>query len=357
MSYSSQKSLPKLKGRASNYNPKNRFAEIRVEQDADLMDILPQTKHQTKYFLDHTKEILAKNNSPDISFDFSLNPYRGCEHGCIYCYARPTHEYLGFSAGLDFESQIFIKKSAPQLLEKKFQSKSWRPQVVAMSGNTDCYQPVEKELKITRECLKVFLKFRNPVGIITKNVLILRDLDILKKLAKLNLVNVCISVTTLDNKLTRKMEPRTSSPQMRLETLNKLNEAGIPTSVLIAPVIPGLNDHEIAPILKAISTFKTKNAGYILLRLPHSVKELMQNWLVQNYPNRTNKVLNFVKETRAGNLNDPRFKSRFTGEGIRAEAIQKMFELCCKKYRLNDQKILLTEKHFRRVSNGQEELF
>lgn len=355
--YSSEKSLPVLKGRASNYNPPNRFEEIRLEHDPDLTDEVPEEKMPTKYFLDNTKDILAKNDSPDISFNYSLNPYRGCEHGCIYCYARPTHEYLGFSAGLDFETRIFVKKSAPELLEKKFHSRSWQPQVVALSGNTDCYQPVERELEITRDCLNVFLKFRNPVGIVTKNALVLRDLDILKKLAEFNLIHVCISVTTLDHQLARKMEPRTSSPKMRLEALQTLTEAGIPVSVLIAPVIPGLNDHEIAPILKAASERQVRNAGYILLRLPHSVKELMQNWLRQNFPNKTNKVINFVKETRAGKLNDPCFSSRFRGKGNRAETIQKMYELGCKKYGLNKEKIELATKHFRRVRNGQGELF
>lgn len=351
-----ENALPLVKGRGSNYNPKNRFEKFKIEADLGWLEKSDQ-KIKTEYFIDNTREILARNDSPDIPFTFSINPYRGCEHGCIYCYARPTHEYFGLSAGLDFETKIMVKRDAAQLLEQKFRSRTWVPQVVAFSGNTDCYQPIEKTLQITRKCLKVFLKFRNPVSIITKNALILRDLDILQELAKYNLVCTTISVTTLDNILARRMEPRTSAPLKRLEVLEQLVSAGIPTNVNVAPVIPGLTDHEMPAILQEASRRGVKNAAFILLRLPHSVKELVQNWLRQHYPDREHKVLSSVKETRAGRLNDPCFGTRLIGKGQRAEAIEQIFKMSCKKYRLNQEKIQLTTKHFRRGNFTQGELF
>ncbi len=349
--------LPVIKGRGTNFNPENRFEHIKIETDADWVEDEPERKIPTEYFVDRSKTILAKNDSPDLSFTYSLNPYRGCEHGCIYCYARPTHEYFGLSAGLDFETKIMVKLDAPELLEEQLRKKSWVPQVVAFSGNTDCYQPAEKELRITRRCLEVFLKFRNPVGVITKNALILRDLDILKEMAKYNLVMATISVTTLDNHLARKMEPRTAAPAKRLETLEQLVAAGIPTNVNVAPVIPGLTDHEMPAILKAATARGVKHAAYILLRLPYSVKELFYNWLNQHYPDRAKKVLHSVQDTRAGRLNDPRFSTRFSGEGVRAEAIARMFKLCCRKYGLNQERVVLSTEHFRRVMGRQGELF
>ncbi|MCG8605780.1 PA0069 family radical SAM protein, partial [bacterium] len=282
---------------------------------------------------------------------------RGCEHGCIYCYARPTHEYFGLSCGLDFETKILGKRNAPDLLAKKLHSRSWVPQVVALSGNTDCYQPIEKKLGITRRCLEVFLKFRNPIGIVTKNALILRDLDILQDLAKHSLISVTISVTTLDNKLSRKMEPRTSAPQARLEALEKLTQAGVPTNVNVAPVVPGLTDHEMPAILKEAAAKGVPSAAYILLRLPWAVKELVVDWLNQHYPERAGKVLHAVQDTRAGRLNDPCFSSRMSGEGNRAETIKKMFEIACEKYGLNQCKSDFSTEHFRRGNLQQRELF
>ena len=255
-----------IKGRAASHNPINRFEPLLLESDPEWLELEPEREIRTQFFKDHTREILAKNDSPDIAFTYSLNPYRGCEHGCIYCYARPTHEYFGLSSGVDFETKIMVKPDAPKLLEKKFKSRSWVPQVIAFSGNTDCYQPAEKKLKLTRKCLEVCLKFRNPVGIITKNSLILRDLDILQELAKFDLVATTLSVTTLDNALSRKMEPRTSAPLKRLDTLEKLVEAGIPTGVNVAPVIPGLTDHEMPEILKEASRRGVKSAAYIFMR-------------------------------------------------------------------------------------------
>lgn len=349
--------VPFIRGRGSNINPENRFETVAIEPDPEAFAQDEEPILRTEYYVDNTREILAKNDSLDLPFDYSINPYRGCEHGCIYCYARPTHEYFGFSSGLDFETKILVKQKAADLLAEKFQSRGWAPQLIAFSGNTDCYQPVEKQLQLTRKCLAVFLDFRNPTGIITKNALILRDLDILEELARLQLVSVAISVTTLSNALAGKMEPRASSPMKRLDTLEKLAAAGIPTSVMIAPVIPGLTDHEIPAILRECAGRGVKHAAYILLRLPHSVKELVQNWLRTHYPDRENKVLNSVKETRAGNLNDPRFGSRMSGTGVRAEMIKKMFELSCKKYGMNEDTIELTTKLFRRGSRKQLQLF
>ncbi len=348
---------PPVKGRGTTLNPENRFERIKIETDLEWLDEEPEQKVATEYFVDRTKTILSKNDSYDLSFTYSINPYRGCEHGCIYCYARPTHEYFGLSAGLDFETKIMVKPDAPRLLEVQFQSRKWTPQVIAFSGNTDCYQPVEKELQITRKCLEVFLKFRNPVGVITKNALILRDLDILQELAKYNLVVATVSVTTLDNHLARKMEPRTSAPAKRLETLEQLVAAGIPTNVNVAPVIPGLTDHEMPAILKEASARGVKRAAYILMRLPYSVKELFFTWLSHNYPDRVKKVMHTVQDTRAGRLNDPRFGTRFSGVGVRAAAIERMFKLCCRKYGLNQQKFVLSTEYFRRGNVNQGELF
>lgn len=348
---------PPIKGRGTALNPENRFERIKIDVDLDWLDTEPQQKVAAEYFIDNTKNILAKNDSYDLSFTYSINPYRGCEHGCVYCYARPTHEYFGLSAGLDFETKIMVKPDAPRLLEQQFQSKRWTPQVVAFSGNTDCYQPIEKKLQITRQCLEVFLKFRNPVGVITKNALILRDLDILQELARYNLVLATVSVTTLDNHLARKMEPRTSAPEKRLDALEQLVAAGIPTNVNVAPVIPGLTDHEMPLILKEAAARGVKSAAYILMRLPYSVKELFFTWLNHNYPDRVKKVMHAVQDTRAGRLNDPRFSARFKGVGVRAAAIERMFKLCCQKYALNERKFDLSTDHFRRGNLDQRELF
>lgn len=350
-------SIPIIKGRGAAFNPQNRFEKLQIEPDPEIYDADPNPKFKTEYYLDNTKEILAKNNSPDISFTYSINPYRGCEHGCLYCYARPTHEFFGLSAGLDFETKILVKQQAAQLLERKFRSRRWQPQVIAFSGNTDCYQPIEKQFGITRKCLEVFLKYRNPLGIITKNALILRDLDLLQALARKKLVAVTLSVTTLDNKLCRKMEPRTSSPFRRLDALEKLVAAGIPTGVNVAPIVPGLNDHEISQIIAEAAARGVRSAGYILMRLPYSVKEIFFSWLRQHYPDREKKVLNAVRDTRSGQLNDPCFGSRMRGEGRRADAIERLFRLSCQKYCMNVEETGLSTAHFRNRQFRQGELF
>ena len=359
----SQKNID-LKSRGSGINTKNRFEPLEVDYDLsgfdEYFDTDPEpARIKTIFYNDNSKSILAKNDSPDLPFTYSINPYRGCEHGCIYCYARPTHEYLGFSAGLDFETKIMIKRDAPKLLDEAFRKKSWVPQTIMFSGNTDCYQPIERKLEITRECLKVFLDFRNPVGVITKNALIQRDIDILKELASLKLVNVVISITTLKRELSRKMEPRTSVPAKRLETVEKLSAAGIPVGVNTAPIIPGLNDEEIPAILKAAAERGAISAGKVMVRLPYSVKELFNEWLMRVYPEKASKIINRIKDIRRGELSSPEFGTRMRGEGEYAQHIHNLFKTCCNKYGLNKD-IEHTRKDLFRVppiDRSQGELF
>lgn len=341
-----------IKGRGSQFNVPNRFEKFHLdhsESDVKAYDELveDETKIPTIFYTDHSRSVLVKNNSPDLGLGYSINPYRGCEHGCIYCYARPTHEYLGFSAGLDFETKIMVKRDAPELLEKEFLNKNWVPQSVFFSGNTDCYQPVEKKLELTRKCLEVFLRFKNPVSIITKNALVQRDIDILKELSQLNLIRVVISITTLKKELQRKMEPRTSSPAIRLRTIEFLSNNGISTAVNIAPVIPGLTDEEIPAILKAASESGAKLAGRVMLRLPHSVKELFSDWLRREFPERSDEILNRIMELHGGKLYDSEFGTRLTGQGNWADAVKRIFETNCSKFNINKEKIPLATDLFR----------
>jgi DNA repair photolyase len=313
-------------GRGSSDNPPNRFIPLyheRIDEWVDPDDPAPTTR----FFRDDTQSALVANDSPDIPFRFSLNPYRGCEHGCSYCYARPTHEWLGLSAGLDFETQIFIKENLPGLLRKELSSKKWTPQLVSISGVTDAYQPVERRLELTRRCLKVFADFRNPIGIVTKNALVTRDIDILKELAAVNAAMVFVSVTTLDSELARAMEPRASAPAARLRAIEPLASAGIAVGVLNAPIIPGLNDHETPAILEACAGAGAQTASYTILRLPFAVKNLFQTWLDQHYPARKEKVLGRLRETRGGKLNETRFGKRMRGEGEWAGIFGDMFRL------------------------------
>jgi DNA repair photolyase len=351
-----------LKSRGAGLNTKNRFEPLYIDyNDADLEeyfdDIEDTRRIQTQFFNDDTKSIMSKNDSPDLGFGVSINPYRGCEHGCIYCYARPTHEYLGFSAGLDFETKIMVKRNAAKLLEQEFSKKSWVPQVIMFSGNTDCYQPVERKLNITRQCLEVFLKFRNPLGMITKNALIQKDIPILKELAELNLVSVTVSITTLNRELSRNLEPRTSVPKKRLETIYKLASAGIPTGVNAAPIIPGLNDEEIPAILKAASENGAKYAGHVMVRLPYSVKELFTDWITRNYPEKASRIINRIHEIRNGQLNNAEWGKRFSGEGVYADHVHDLFEKLCNKLGLNKERRRLRTDLFRKITPGQEELF
>ena len=347
---------PPLRGRGSANNPKNRFESIeRVPEPPEDSEEVPSP--QTQFFSDSSKSIIAYNESPDVGFDASVNPYRGCEHGCVYCYARPSHEYLGYSAGLDFETKILVKEDAPALLRKELSSPKWQPQLVSLSGNTDCYQPVEKQKQLTRHCLEVFLEFRNPVVIVTKNHLVTRDIDILSKLAKFDCIGVTLSLSTLDHQLASLMEPRASRPARRLAAIRKLADAGVPVGYLQAPMIPGLTDSEAPAIGLAASEAGATFAGYVALRLPFAVKELFEQWLDQHYPAKKDKILHRVREIRGGQLNDPNFKSRMRGEGIYAEQMAKLFELARNKSGIIERWPKFTTEHFRRPGKDQLSLF
>ena len=323
--------LPILRGRGAAWNPPNRFERLRVELDPDPDDFRPGTK----LLRDRTRSILAFNESPDVGFDVGINPYRGCGHGCSYCYARPTHEYLGFSAGLDFETRILVKEEAPELLAKALASPKWTPQVVGLSGNTDAYQPVEKRLQVTRRCLEVLADFRNPVQIVTKSHLVTRDVDLATELARHNAISVVLSITTLKPALQRAMEPRAASPARRLDAIRVLAEAGVPVGVNVAPVVPGLTDEELPAILEAAAEAGVTYASYILLRLPHGVKELFETWLEQHVPHRKEKVLNRVRQMRGGRLYDARYAVRGRGEGPWAEQLSSLFRVTTARLSLN----------------------
>ena len=344
-----------LRGRGSASNPKNRFEAVEVVPEPDDLDEV--SSPLTQFFPDSSKTVIAYNDSPDVGFDASINPYRGCEHGCVYCYARPTHEYLGFSAGLDFETKIMVKEKAPELLRKELSSPKWEPRVVAMSGVTDCYQPVEKKLQLTRRCLEVLLEFRNPVGIVTKNFLVTRDIDILSALARYQCAAVFISLTTLDSKFSGLMEPRASRPARRLAAITALSQAGIPVGFLLAPMIPALTDSEAPAIVRAAAKAGATFGGYVALRLPHAVKELFEKWLERHYPEKKEKVLNRIRAIRGGKLNDPNFNSRMSGEGIFAEQMAELFRVACKKAGIDERRPHLSTEHFRRSSGSQLALF
>ena len=342
--------------RGTTQNPPNRFEKIALERDADWND--PDgPAPSTQFFKDHSDSIINYNDSPDVGFEASVNPYRGCEHGCIYCYARPFHEYLGFSAGLDFETKIMVKENAPELLRRELASAKWKPRVIALSGVTDCYQPVERKLKLTRRCLQVLAEFRNPAVVVTKNHLVTRDLDVLGELARHNAAAVFISVTTLDTELRKVMEPRTSPPASRLSAIEMLSQAGIPAGVLVAPIIPALTDHEIPSIVAAAVQAGARFAGYVLLRLPHAVAPLFEQWLAEHFPGKKEKVLNRIRAMRGGNLNDPNFGSRMTGEGIFAEQIESLFAVACRRAGIGESRPELSTNAFRRPDDQQLSLF
>jgi len=347
---------PRVRGRGAGTNPVNRFEEIGIvldpETDAGLHAGVP-----TRFYRDRGRSVIATNSSPDVGFDASLNPYRGCEHGCIYCYARPTHEYFGLSAGLDFETRIMVKEDAPELLRKALSSPRWEPKVLALSGVTDPYQPVEKRLGLTRRCLEILAEFRNPVAVITKNHLVTRDADLLAGLARHRAASVSISITTLDDGLRNVMEPRTSSPRRRLDAVRALSHAGIPVGVNVAPVIPGLTEPEIPALVSAAAEAGAIEVSYTVLRLPHAVAPLFERWLETHLPNRKDKVLNRIRAMRGGKLNDPRFGSRMRGEGIYAREIHTMFELARKRAGLEPPRRELSTRAFRRPPGPQLTLF
>lgn len=341
-------------GRGALHNPPNRFERFHIELSEGEVGLQPVP---TEFYVDSTRSILAENDSPDVPFTFSINPYRGCEHGCIYCYARQTHEYLGFSAGVDFESKILIKPNAPELLEQALRRKSWRPQPICLSGNTDCYQPIERRLELTRRCLKVFLKYRNPVTLITKSHLITRDLEILRDLSRLDLVSVQFSITTLDSNLARIMEPRAATPERRMEALRLLSCVGIATGVSVSPVIPGLTDQEIPAILKSAAANGARSATYILVRLPLAVEPLFVEWLTRHMPARSAKILKRLRDIRGGKLSSSDFETRQQGAGKFAESIRELFDMCSRKYSLSQAGIKLDTRRFTRHAGVQGSLF
>ncbi|MEK6775085.1 MAG: PA0069 family radical SAM protein [Bdellovibrionota bacterium] len=339
MSECKRKSLDliiKTKGRGATSNESSRFNHSqRVYDLTDADDYVDEEgipNLKTEFLVDNAKTILNRFDSPDLGMGVSVNPYRGCEHGCIYCYARPTHEYFNLSAGLDFESKIFVKEKAHELLREELLKKKYLPEPIMMSGITDCYQPIERKLQITRKCLEVLAEFKNPVFLITKNFLITRDVDILSQMAKDDLVSVTISVTTLDENLARVMEPRTSSPERRLQAIQILSEAGIPVSVNVAPIVPGLTDHEIPKILEASALAGARSANYVMARLPHSVKDLFVDWLEKNYPEKKDKVIAAIRDVREGKLYDSNFGSRMRGKGARADHVAEMFTIFRRKF-------------------------
>jgi DNA repair photolyase len=342
-----------LRGRGASWSPANRFEKFHIDlNDLDVVDPdcepAERPRRGTQYFRDDTKSIITRNNSPDVGFETSLNPYRGCEHGCIYCYARPTHEYLGFSAGLDFESKIMVKPNAPELLRAELESPRWHPQTLVLSGVTDPYQPVERKLCITRGCLEVLARFRNPVAIITKNRLVARDIDFLRALAKDNAAAVNVSVTSLDSNLQRVLEPRTSTPQARLEAIRQLRSAGIPAGVMVAPIIPGLTDHEVPRILEACAKAGAQFAGYTIVRLPWAVAPLFEHWLEEHFPARKEKVLGRIRDLRGNRLNNSKWHTRMSGEGIFAEQIAALFKVSCHRFGIGERPKLSTAA-FRRT--------
>ena len=368
---------PAAKGRGAVQNPANRFERLRVEVDPEVhaaavpgapgapgaagadgaidgMDMADAAgaddgpRVATEFLRDTSRSLITHNDSPDIPFSVSLNPYRGCEHGCIYCYARPTHEYLGFSAGLDFESRIMVKEDAPRLLRRELASPRWQPQTLVMSGVTDPYQPVERRLGITRGCLEVLAAARQPVAVITKSELVTRDLDLLAELASHQAARVFLSITTLDGELARRMEPRASHPRERLKAVARLAAAGVPVGVMVAPIVPAITDHEIPAILEAAAAAGARAAGYVMMRLPGAVAGLFEAWLEQHFPDRREKVLHRIRELRGGRLNDPRFGSRMRGEGIFAQQVAALFASARRRHGLDEPLPELSGAAFRR---------
>jgi DNA repair photolyase len=345
-----------IRGRGAAENPTNRFERLAIEFDSAERAI-GGSGPATEFLRDPSRSIVATNESPDVGFDASVNPYRGCEHGCVYCYARPTHEYLGYSAGLDFESRILVKEKAPELLRRALAAPGWKPRTVALSGVTDCYQPIERRLRITRRCLEVLAEFRNPGAVVTKRHLVTRDVDVLGELARFDACSVAVSVTTLDAGVARVMEPRAPRPARRLAAVERLAAAGIPVGVMIAPVVPGLTEHELPKIAEAAARAGAQFAGTILLRLPFGLAEQFERWLARHFPERRRKVMQRVRASRGGRLNDPRFGSRMRGSGIFAEQIQSLHRMACQRAGLATRGPTLSSAAFRRPPGPQLTLF
>lgn len=338
-----------FQGRGAQINPFNPYHQSNYTREhLEGLDEEWPAPGETQFYTEHPKKIVNHVDSPDTPMGISVNPYQGCEHGCVYCYARNSHQYWGFSAGLDFETRIIIKPNAPQLLEKAFMDKKWVPAPVSFSGNTDCYQPIERKMQITRKLLDTCWRFRNPAGIITKNRLILRDIDILEQMAQHNLIKVYISITTLDEQLRRAMEPRTSTALNRLDILKKLNEKNIPAGIMIGPVIPGLNDHEIPALLAAAAEHGAVDAGFNMVRLNGAIAGIFTDWIHKTFPDKAERVLNNIRAVHQGNLNDSRWKVRMRGDGKLAESIHQMFRLSRDKYMPSRPKFTYNTSLFKR---------
>jgi DNA repair photolyase len=321
-----------MKGRGAQFNTDNPFAVHRQTRHPDLIFSAQPEEVETIFLETHPKTIINKVDSPDIGLEYSMNPYQGCEHGCVYCYARNTHPYWGYSAGLDFESKILVKRDAPQLLAKKLASPKWIPSPIMLSGNTDCYQPIEAKLKITRQILEVLERFHHPVGIITKSALILRDKDIIARMAGKRLASVAVSINTLDEDLRRQLEPRTAIIQRRLQVIKEMSAAGVYVTAVLAPIIPGLNDHEIMDVMKAVGEAGAKNAAYIVVRLNGDVGPIFIDWLKKKYKDRAQKIINRIMDAHGGQLNDSRFGTRMKGEGKYAEMVGAHFRLAKRRF-------------------------
>jgi len=353
-----------FKGRGATANPANPFEKFHLEDEPEWLEELARDPDavppspRTQLFTDDTQSLITRNTSPDLSFEFSLNPYRGCEHGCAYCYARRYHEFLGWSSGLDFESKLLIKPRAPELLRAELGKKSWYAGKLACSGVTDAWQPVERRLKITRGCMEVLAEFRQPVAVITKNHLITRDIDLLAELAKWKAGAALLSVTSLDPALAAALEPRASSPRMRLAAIRALTDAGVPTGVSVAPVIPGLNDHEMPAILEAAREAGAQFATFSIVRLPGSVGDVFQDWLARNVsPEAAEKIIRRIRDLRGGKLNELRPGIRIKGEGEFADQIGRLFKVTARKLGFGGMRPEITDENFRRISGGQMELF
>ena len=352
---------PTIRGRGANANPANAWSPLHVEPDGDELDrslgddLRPAPR--TVYYRDSARTIIAHNDSPDVGFEYSINPYRGCSHGCIYCYARNTHAFFGLSAGLDFETKVFVKEDAPDLLRKELAHPRYKPVTLSISGVTDCYQPAERHFKLTRRCLEVLAECRNPAGVITKNHAVTRDLDLFQELAKYDAVVVILSMTTLDNDLSSRMEPRASSPARRLAAIEALAKAGVPAGVMVAPVIPGLTDHEVPAILNAAASAGAVTCGFVPVRLPLDVAPLFEDWLGRHYPDRKDKVLNRIRSLRGGKLNDSNFHTRMHGEGVWARQLKTVFEVAKRKAGLDREFPELSTEHFRPPRGAQMTLF
>ncbi len=345
------------RGRGAQNNVSGRFErEAREEFDDGWDTAEPLPIFETHEHVEKAKSVITKNDSPDIGFDRSINPYRGCEHGCSYCFARPTHAYLGLSAGLDFEREIYVKVNAAELLRRELSNPRYKVKPIAIGTNTDPYQPAERKHKIMRSILEVLLETRHPVSIVTKSALVVRDLDILSEMAKHNLVSVGISITSMDHKLSRLMEPRASAPARRLEALRLLSAAGIPTMVMAAPMVPAINDMELERILDAAKAQGAQAASMILLRLPGEVRDVFREWLFRHYPGKLRHVLSLVRSTRGGRDNDPRFGSRMTGEGPYATMLRQRFEKACERYELKKRLPTLRSDLFEAPRADQEQL-